>query len=423
MAGFFLPFSKLALYWFHGVSSIIGVKMKNFPTLYKKTSTGAIQFWTIATWFGRESETGDDAQDYTASIITTYGQLGTDSPQVTHDKIKEGKNKGKKNETSAEQQADAEAQAKWEKQKKKGYVETKEEAEAGTVDAIIEGGIVPMLAHKFRDQGHKIKYPAFAQPKLDGHRCIAIVKDSQVSLWSRTRKRITSMPHIEAEIAEIFKASADGTTYNAILDGELYNHDFKKDFEKITSAIRKEKPEEGYLNVQYHIYDMDRNGDFEDRTRTLRGIMTIHEDRNGPFKYLKRVTTQWVENEEQLMEFFEASLVQGYEGAMVRNAAGEYENKRSYNLLKIKEFDDAEFPIIGIEEGRGKLAGHAIFICRDGKGKEFSAKMRGDTSKLKEFFDNRSLWDGKMLTVQYQGLTGKEGVPRFPVGVRIREDA
>lgn len=291
--------------------------MDTLPILYKKTSTGAIQYWSIRTGVHPDYEE-------VGQIHTAYGQVGG-KEQTTIDDIAKGKNVGKKNATTAIQQAEAEALAKWEKQKKKGYVESIEDAKNEKVDEVIEGGIVPMLAHKFRDQGHKIKYPAFAQPKLDGHRCIAIVKDSQVSLWSRTRKRITSMPHIEAEIAAIFAPSQDGQTFNAILDGELYNHEFKKDFEKITSAVRKEKPEEGYLNVQYHIYDMDRNGDFEDRTRTLRGIMTIHEDRTGPFKYLKRVTTQWVKNEEQLMEFFEACLAQGYEGAMVRNADGKYE--------------------------------------------------------------------------------------------------
>lgn len=391
--------------------------MRTFNTLYKKTSTGAIQFWEIVA--GADPRLAQTIQGY---IKTTYGQLGTDSPQVTEDVIKEGKNAGKKNATDAVQQSVAEAQAKWEKQKKKGYVESIEAAEAGTLDALIEGGIVPMLAHKFSDQAHKIKYPAFAQPKLDGIRCVAIVDKGQVSLWSRTRKRITSMPHIEAEIASIFKTTEDGQTFSAVLDGELYNHDFKNDFEKIVSAVRKEAPEEGYLNVQYHIYDYVNANEFTDRTRTLKNIFQIHQQNDGVFKYLRRVETLEVANETELMDSFDLYRSQGYEGAMVRNSAGLYVNKRSYDLLKIKEFDDAEFKIVGVEEGRGKLAGHAgSFVCRTTDGKEFLAKMRGETSELKRYFENRALWDGKLLTVQYQGLTGAQGVPRFPVGVRIRE--
>jgi ATP-dependent DNA ligase len=389
--------------------------MKTWPTLYKKTSTGAIQKWDIGV---EEIEFGNAHKNEGSlpAIVTIYGQLGTDSPQRTEDIIREGKNAGKKNATNAYQQADAEAQAKWEKQKKKGYVETIAAAEAGELDELIEGGIVPMLAHKFSEQGHKIKYPAYAQPKLDGIRCIAIIKEGKCTLWSRTRKPITSMPHIVAEIEKI------GFLQNTILDGELYNHEFKSDFEKIVSAVRKQQAEEGYLNVQYHIYDTVRDQDFGSRTMFLRSLFGIHEKNHGELKYLKRVQTLEVCNESELMDAFDLFRSQGYEGAMARNDHSPYVNKRSYDLLKIKEFDDAEFKIVGVEEGRGKLAGHAgSFVCRTTDGKEFLAKMRGETSELKRYFEDRALWDGKLLTVQYQGLTGAQGVPRFPVGVRIRE--
>src|SRR5271156_1091146 len=162
------------------------------PILYKKTSTGAIQFWSIAV-------SGNE-------IVTTYGQLDTDSPQVTTDVIKEGKNAGQSNETSAAQQAEREAKAKWTKQLKKGYVKTQAEAEDGTTDAIIEGGILPMLAHKYSVNGvltkdaKKIKFPALGQPKMDGIRCIATKKNGVCTLWARTRKPIKSVPHIIAAI-------------------------------------------------------------------------------------------------------------------------------------------------------------------------------------------------------------------------------
>ena len=108
---------------------------------------------------------------------------------------------------------------------------------------------------------------------------------------------------------------------------------------------------------------------------------------------------------------------------MLRNIDSLYVNKRSYDLQKVKEFQDEEFEIIGIDEGRGKLTGHVgSFVCRTANGKEFLAKMAGDTDKLKEYFENHALWQGKQLTVKFQGLTGKEQVPRFPVGLRIRDD-
>lgn len=372
-----------------------------FPTLYKKTSTGALQFWNI--WV--EPDTRG------AAIWTEYGQVNTESPQTTQDVISKGKNIGKKNETTAGQQAEAEAQAKWEKQKKKGYVETPSGALNDEVDALIEGGIVPMLAHKFADQAHKIKYPAFVQPKLDGIRCIAVVKDGKCTLWSRTRKPITGVPHIIRALEEAFKNGVD-----IVLDGELYNHEYKTNFERIVSLVRQEEPAEGHEVVQYHVYDIVMDGPFQARATKLRYMKERWFE-----GHIVKVDTQSIEDEVQALSWFETWRSEGYEGAMIRNSEGLYVNKRSTDLLKIKEFDDNEFDIIGIEEGRGKLSGHAIFVCKTIEGKEFLAKMKGDTFQLKRFFEDHSLWQGKKLTVKYQGFTGKEKVPRFPVGVSIRD--
>lgn len=127
-------------------------------------------------------------------------------------------------------------------------------------------------------------------------------------------------------------------------------------------------------------------------------------------------------NEDEMMLAFEKFLEQGYEGLMVRNMKARYVNKRSYDLQKVKEFQDSEFTVTGVEEGRGKLAGHAIFVCKTSSGVEFRAKMKGETSALKKYFEHPELALGKQLTVKYQGVTNKSGVPRFPVGIRFKED-
>lgn len=375
------------------------------PNLFKKTSTGAIQYWTISVY--------EDSDHSTAYIIQTdYGQVGTDNPQVTYDTIYEGKNVGKKNETSVREQAFAEATAKWEKQQKKGYVNSIDMAEADGLSSLIEGGIVPMLAHKFTDHAHKIKYPCYAQPKLDGIRCIAILKDGKCTLWSRTRKRITGVPHIQREVERLY-GKLDVT-----LDGELYNHDLKKDFEKIVSVVRQEIPQPGHEIVQYHIYDVVTDRTFEQRWNDFFTRLPFPDELP---QYCFLVSTGKIHSEDEVQFLFEAAVKKGFEGLMLRNADSKYANKRSYDLQKVKEFDDAEFAIVGVEEGRGKLAGHAIFVCKTESGKEFLAKMKGETARLKDFFDDHTLWKGKKLTVKYQGLTGANGVPRFPIGVAIRD--
>lgn len=379
--------------------------IKTLPTLFKKTNTSALQYWKI--WV--EHKLSDSI------IRTEYGQVGTISPQQTSDLISTGKNIGKSNETTRNQQAELEALYKWEKKKKRGYVEEIKDAQSGKVDNLITGGIDPMLAHSYDKQGHKIKFPCFCQPKLDGHRCIAIIKNGKCSLWSRTRKPITSSPHIIKELEANFK--------DCILDGELYSHKFKDNFEYISHLVRQEIPDEKHTDIEYHIYDIVDTLPFE-----IRYYSILYSDpilkRSSIFKFCKLVDTRSITHSEQIKYFFDLYKDAGYEGLILRNSDGGYENKRSYNLQKVKEFEDSEFKVIAVIEGKGKLRGHAgSFTCEDPmSGETFDVKMSGDINKLQEYFKNPRLWKNKMLTVQFQGRTGAKGVPRFPVGLRFRED-
>lgn len=368
----------------------------NLPTLYKKTSVGADQVWDIWT----EGST----------IVTRWGQLGG-AIQETRDTVREGKNIGRSNETTPEQQAESEARSRWEKKLKKGYVESLDDARAGRVDPVITGGIFPMLAQQFSKHGHKLVYPCHVQPKLDGHRCVAVVQDGECTLWTRSRKPITSMNHICAAIEALGLP-------DIILDGELYNHEYRDRFEDLTSFIRDTEAKPGSENVQYHIYDLAEEDRFDNRNALLHAI-GLRFPAGGP---LVLVETLSAEDEDELMLHFEHHLRLGYEGSIARNSAGLYVNKRSYDLFKIKEFDEEEFTVRAVAEGRGKMAGHAVFVCATDGGKEFEAKMKGELSALRKYWDDPSLAVGRQITVQFQGYTKKNVVPRFPVAIRFRED-
>ena len=368
-------------------------------TLYKKTATGAQQEWSIWTQGN--------------VIHTEWGQ--TDGAmQRGKDVISSGKNIGRSNETDPDEQAALEAKASWEKKKKKGYHEDPQAAMQGETDALITGGIFPMLAHRYDKHGQKIVWPAFSQPKLDGHRCIAVVKDGKASLWSRTSKPIPCLPHI----VRFFEENVDG---DAIFDGELYNHEYRDNFEDLTSFIRQQtEPKDGHKAVQYHIYDTPGiPGGFKDRIVALADFFDAVKG-NGVLEFVDTVP---VEDEGDLMRTFEQFREGGYEGSIVRNALGDYKNKRSYDLLKVKEFNEQEFAVVGVEEGRGKLAGHAMFVCETPDGTKFSTKMMGELSGLKKYLARPELAVGKVVTVQFQGWTSANNVPRFPVAVRFRKDA
>lgn len=411
------------------------------PTLYKRTSTGAIQTWSIS---AGETYEGTELQAY---IEVIYGQFGTDSPQQTREWIREGKNVGRANETTPLQQAEAEAVSRWEKKVKKGYVQNIEDAQEKKVDTnFVTGGVDSMLAQGYDKHGHKIRYPAFIQPKLDGHRCIAIITDDEATLWSRTRKPITGVPHIAQQLLDTFgDVAATMPNGQIILDGELYNHDYRDKFEELTSKIRQSTPKPGHEVVQYWVYDFVASGyDFGQRIGALDALKGLAEGR-GTSPSLIFVDTVNVDSSEEMIKLFGVFVDHGFEGAMVRNASGMYVGKRSYDLQKVKIMQDAEFEVVDVEEGRGKMKGHAMFVCllpceqckgvgdypprtrqvcnmcNRQRGKTFRVKMMGAMDDLKTMYDNREQYIGKMLTVKFQKLSA-EGIPIFPVAVRFRED-
>jgi len=374
-----------------------------YPKLYKQTSTGKVQEWEIWTE-GNE-------------IHELYGQRDG-KKQHRIDVVKSGKNIGRANETTPEQQADFEANAKWTKKQSKDYREDIAEiAKARTTSSF--GGFFPMLAHKYVQHKEKITFPCYVQPKLDGIRCISVCKDDKVTLWFRSGKPVKTMSHIQEALEKIMQ---DGE----IWDGELYIHN--NDFNKIGGNIRRDKHTdfEASKKVEYHIYDYPRiKNDVELLTEkdNYKERRVAFENRKIEYP-LVNVLTEEIENEEEMLEEHVVYVTAGYEGIMLRNKNSAYVQKRSYDLLKYKEFEEDEFKIVGYEEGRGILQNAVgAFVCALSDGNTFNVKLKGKdvTELLKEYFKHPEVFMGKELTVQYQGMS-KDNVPRFPVGKIVRFD-
>ncbi len=378
--------------------------MKTFPTLYQKTNTGAIQQWTISV---EEKMSG-------GLIVTVHGQVGG-KLQETSDLVSEGKNPGKANATTPTQQAEKEAAAKWTKQKKKGYVENLADAEAGKVDeAVIKGGIEPMLAPSdiYPHYEKDLRYPLFTQPKFDGNRCIAVVKNGKCTLWTRTRKALNSVPHI---VRAIERACPEG---DFIFDGELYNHEYRDHFEDLMSLIRPPAPVPGHEVVEYHVYDLPSNkGNFGARHKELSKLLDRFAWDDSP---IRRVETLIASDQASVFSLHERNLDKEYEGTMVRNDGPYEEGRRSRHLQKLKTWKDGEYVIIGSFEGRGKDAGTVgAFECKADNGKPFKARLKATYERRTELFGKND-FVGKLLTVKYQNLTA-DGIPRFPIGKAIRD--
>ena len=223
----------------------------------------------------------------------------------------------------------------------------------------------PMLAYPVSSKPIDYSKPVFIQPKLDGVRCLIQHNAGHIVAYSRTGKVWKNINHILYELIPFFKKHP-----NVVLDGELYNHDFRDDFESIISMVRKTKPTGkdrhiSALNVQFHCYDIvNRRMKFSTRDKWLAG--------NLPESYcVQLVNTYQVYSNDGATSMHETNLNDGYEGSIVR-LDSPYECKRSHNLRKFKDFQDAEATIVGYEEGKGKRTGTlGKFLMQDDDGNKF----------------------------------------------------
>lgn len=382
------------------MKSKININEVTFPILYKKNTQGKIEQWKI--WVGKVY--GRPHYD----IVTEFGELNG-KQQIKTVLVREGKNIGKKNETSVALQAMLDAESKHKGMLKKGYVKSLKDAKAGKTDSIIKGGIVPMAAHKWQDHSHKINYPVYVQPKLDGERCVAIYEDGEVTLWTRSRKQIHSCPLIVHQLETTLR----GRTGRMVLDGELYKHGLpKKELEALMGAVRKQKPSDLSRQVEYHIYDCVIDEPFRTRLVELSEIPDYHPR-------VQFVATLKCSSELSVDKFYKIYLEKGYEGVMVRDPESSYQNKRTKALLKYKPRDDAEFEITDVLPGDDSTV---VFKCVTKEGNTFKATKAGDKVENQKYLKNKKSYIGKMLTVQYQGFSGKNNVPLFPTAIRIRNE-
>lgn len=357
------------------------------PTLYSRTSTGAVQEWTIEI----------DGDKYR----TTHGQ--TDGKkQTTEWTIAKPTNVGRSNERDGAAQAEFEARAVWKKRTERGYYEDVNDIDKPPF-------IEPMLAQKYEDRKDEIVFPVWSQPKLDGIRCIC----TRQGMFSRNGKKIVSAPHIHRSLQRFFEKFP-----KVILDGELYADKLANDFNKICSLVKKQKPDldelvESAKTIQYHVYDVvNLNEKFSDRIDWLWKNM-VHDGS------ICLVQTTEVLNVAGLDSLYEQYLKDNFEGQMVRVDAP-YEQKRSKNLLKRKEFQDAEYQIKEIGEGEGNRTDMAGFAIMENKnGSTFRSNIKGSHEFLAELWNDRERVIGQKATVQFFNLT-PDGVPRFPYVIAIR---
>jgi DNA ligase 1 len=271
--------------------------------------------------------------------------------------------------------------------------------------------VKPMLAKPFNEA--KLSKEVVVQPKFNGVRCLAyIYADGRVELRSRNDNEYTSSPHINEELSKLKVHAHLGVPL--ILDGELYLHGV--DFDTI-SGIARLKNSRGAKPLEYHIFDICINDPFVDRTYVLNAIFQVYT-----FEWIKLCDNYMIEKE-SINEMLYLFIHKGYEGIIIRNPKSYYEQKRSYNLMKLKPTKTDVYKIEGFveemsihDEPKDRLG---AFICMK-DGEAFTVGSGLTDAQRTEIWNNKGKYINKYIVVRYQDLT-KRGIPRFGVFVEIIE--
>jgi ATP-dependent DNA ligase len=362
-----------------------------FPTLYKRTSTGSIQQWTIRV-IGN-------------TYVTESGKVGGKITQSLPT-VCVGKNDGKTNATTDEEQAAVEAQAKYDKQLKSKY-----KTDINQVDTI--NFISPTLASPLKKRTKPLVFPAAIQVKYNGVCCII---DKEFGSRTRTGEIFYNIRHINAELKSFFDENPD-----VVLHGELYNYDLRENLNQLIELVavtRKDKDitiplmMDSEQVVRYYVYDGYVKGKesepYHKRIKMLHELIVAHK-----LKYVIPAPTTIVEDEEAVADFFERSVADKQEGAILRMLNMPYVHKRTTDILKYKVSETAEFLCTGFLEGTGNWTGiakKAVMLLPNGK--TFNCNMKGTQAFLREVWNNPQKYVHKYYITDFQNYS-EYGIPQI----------
>ena len=394
--------------------------MSTHQTLYKRTKTGAVQQWSVRV------ETVDSNKSL---IVKDAGQFG--GKLVHHEEpILEGKNLGRYNRTTPEEQAKSQALSDWTRKHDEGYktiqdimgwdTDISAGLDASTIKTMLDaylpqfntdasGQAKPMLAKDVN--WAKVIFPCYIQPKLDGVRCLMIVDNlGDVKFLSRSGKDYTTLDHIKNSIK--LAINRGGLKLPFILDGEIYSDELS--FQDIVASVKKKRHTTALL--KFRCYDIITDSTQEVRIKEFQAMVKQIASQN-----ITAVETHVVSTKEEVMKYHDEFVQKDQEGLMIRLPKGTYASgQRSTDLVKVKEFQTTEYELTGYELGQREE--DLIAVCNSASG-EFRAKMQGNAKHKEELQNewNNSVSKGTaQLTVKHFGLTDS-GLPRFPIGITVRD--
>jgi len=403
------------------LTKLMELNNKKFPSLYTNDKKGGIREWNI-----NVIEIKENNLNY-SNIIVSHGLLN--GKHITNiSKIEKGKNIGKINETSHYQQALAEATSKWNKKKDiekytitipENIIESTSNNTNYTINTndtnsisntvnIPTQSIRPMLAYDYKKYKNKVIFPCFIQKKYDGYRLL--YNNITYDMYSRNGKKYDIL--YNTELHNMLKK------INLPLDGEIYSHDqINVNFESY-GVLRKKKITDSDLQLldklEYHVYDIViPNKPYNERFDILKKAITSEFSSK-----IKLVDSFQCNSESDINNYHQSFVNNNYEGSIIRNKLGLYSSKRSFDLLKYKDFDDDEFVITDFtseKDTSNESVDLIIWICslNDNKSITFNIRPQGTKQEREMLYKMGKTFIGQKLWVKFFGYTENK-IPRFP---------
>lgn len=282
-----------------------------------------------------------------------------------------------------------------------------------TIKSDSSGNFKPMLAKQSdKCQNSVLNKPMWCSRKLNGVRCMMKWDGEKVITISRGGKNYdVPAQKLTAEVTDLLKQNPD-----YILDGELYHHGHY--LQELSGIARLDTWEDRCDILEYHIYDIASDElEFEKRLKILDDMRENVFNESKKIKVLEHVlTTSW----DEIKTLHDKWVSEGYEGLVARKPDKVYEfGKRGSTMIKVKQYQDAEFTIIDYKDGLRDE--DFCFICETDEGKPFAAKPIGDRELKAEYIKNIDEIIGKKGTVKYFEIS-KDGVPQQPIFQAVRYD-
>jgi DNA ligase-1 len=284
------------------------------------------------------------------------------------------------------------------------------------------GDLIPtfevQLAHKFEAKRVEKLDKIGIEPKLDGVRCITVVQDGKVNIYSRKGKTLDAQDAFAKTFMPELASLGDG-----VFDGELYGKDFKSTIEQV-----RRKHDADVSGIKLHVWDWMPVDDWVEQNTSLTtqdARETLEDLSIGSKCKFVEVVPRMIVHPREVRKYHDMYVEQGYEGAMVKLLDSTYKFGRGHNVMKYKHFDTADLSVTSFEEGEGKYQGMlgALVVARPHKGSTIRVKVGSGFSdkQREEIWANRSTYRGKTVEVQYFEVT-PDGSLRFPTFVGWRMD-